>query len=124
MASQNRVLPLAGVWLLLLGASLLAQDSLVSAAFPDPLQYKLSPGTQREFEYYQCTGDFHKANREHYRELRDVCVDCHNVYRKDGVLQACMSNCFDNDMFPVCVKESFRTERLNEYYARRLQITR
>nr|AUN35186.1 ITP-like family peptide 2 [Metopograpsus thukuhar] len=121
MVCQTRVFPVACVWMLVMAASLLIQAS-VSNGYPDRPMYKLSPGTQREFEHYQCTGEFHKTNREHYRELRELCVDCQNTFREDWVLQKCMYNCFDNSMFLYCVNSSLRGDKLKEYIERRLQI--
>ncbi|XP_050694765.1 molt-inhibiting hormone-like isoform X3 [Eriocheir sinensis] len=121
MVTQRRVFP---VWVLLLAASLLAQNSVVSGAYSDPPLYKLWPGTHREFEHYKCTGEFHKANREHYSVLRKVCEDCTNVFRDNSqILPECMSNCFDNYTFLFCVKHTLRSDRLKDYLESRDEIT-
>uniref|UniRef100_A0A0P4WG33 Uncharacterized protein n=1 Tax=Scylla olivacea TaxID=85551 RepID=A0A0P4WG33_SCYOL len=87
-------------------------------------RFRLWPGTQREFEHYECGAEFNKVTRKHYDELSRVCEDCKNMYRSEPFLrQRCMNNCFDNEIFSYCTDSLLHPiEKIKAYEEMKMQI--
>ncbi|MPC59687.1 crustacean hyperglycemic hormones B-like [Portunus trituberculatus] len=126
MVSQTCPLSLLALWMSVLAAAVLMQASVSSGArLEDKIyRFRLWPGTEREFQHYQCGAEFNKETRKLYNELSSVCEDCRNVYRYDPFLrQRCMSNCFDNDMFFKCTDQlMYPIEKIKDYEDMKMQI--
>nr|QKO41650.1 mandibular organ-inhibiting hormone [Cancer borealis]QKO41654.1 mandibular organ-inhibiting hormone [Cancer borealis] len=60
------------------------------------------------------------GNRAMYEKVDWICKDCANIFRQDGLLNNCRSNCFYNTEFLWCIDATENTrhkEQLEQWAA-------
>nr|AAG29433.1 CHH (PO-type) variant 2 precursor [Carcinus maenas] len=88
-------------------------DRILAALKTSPMEpsaaLAVEHGTTHPLEKKQiydtsCKGAYDRAL---FNDLEHVCDDCYNLYRTSYVASACRNNCFENEVFDVCVYELY-----------------